>query len=68
MSRLTADAGDLKADVEKARRATDNFAAWLDFAGRVEDRDPRASALRTTDWYLKNVQARFRTPGGRKWR
>ncbi len=55
VSRLTADAGDLKADVEKARRATDDFAAWLD-SQAASKTGPSGVGIENYDWYLKNVQ------------
>jgi hypothetical protein len=54
-SKLTAAAGDLKADVEKARRATDDFAAWLD-SRAASKTGPSGIGVENYDWYLKNVQ------------
>ncbi|HJW13385.1 MAG TPA: DUF885 family protein [Thermoanaerobaculia bacterium] len=47
--------GGLAAVVEKARRATDDFAAWLD--SQAESRTgPSGIGIENYDWYLKNVQ------------
>ena len=49
------DEGDLKADVERARQATDAFAAWLDSQAPAKT-GPSGVGVRNYDWYLKNVQ------------
>ena len=54
-SRLAAATGDLKTDVEKARRATDDFAAWLD-SQAASKTGPSGIGIENYDWYLKNVQ------------
>ncbi|HSP94268.1 MAG TPA: DUF885 family protein, partial [Thermoanaerobaculia bacterium] len=54
-SRLAATTGDLKTDVEKARRATDDFAAWLD-SQAASKTGPSGIGIENYDWYLKNVQ------------
>ena len=45
----------LKADVEKARLATDDFAAWLE-AQSASKTGPSGIGIENYDWYLKNVQ------------
>ena len=45
----------LRADVEKARQATDDFAAWLDSKSRSKT-GPSGVGVENYDWYLKNVQ------------
>ncbi len=45
----------LKADVESARRATDDFAAWLD-SQLPSKTGPSGIGVENYDWYLKNVQ------------
>ena len=45
----------LKADVEKARQATDDFAAWLD-SQAASKTGPSGIGIENYDWYLKNVQ------------
>src|SRR5712671_7493388 len=45
----------LKADVEKARQATDDFAAWLD-SRAASKTGPSGIGIENYDWYLKNVQ------------
>src|SRR6202162_2911570 len=45
----------LKADVEKARQATDDFAAWLDSQGASRT-GPSGIGVENYNWYLKNVQ------------
>src|SRR4029078_13374775 len=45
----------LKADVEKARLATDDFAAWLE-AQSASKTGPPGTGIENYDWYLKNVQ------------
>ena len=45
----------LKADVEKSRQATDDFAAWLD-SQAASKTGPSGIGIENYDWYLKNVQ------------
>jgi hypothetical protein len=45
----------LKADVERARKATDELAAWLD-AQSASKTGPSGVGIENYDWYLKNVQ------------
>jgi hypothetical protein len=54
-SKLTEPAGSLKADVEAAKKATDDFAAWL--ASQAASKTGRSGVgVENYDWYLKNVQ------------
>jgi hypothetical protein len=47
--------GSLKADVEKARQATDGFAAWLE--SQTASKTGRSGVgIDNYNWYLKNVQ------------
>jgi len=45
----------LKADVDRAKKATDDFAAWLD-AQAPSKTGPSGIGVDNYDWYLKNVQ------------
>jgi hypothetical protein len=45
----------LKSNVERARQATDDFAAWLD-SGAASKTGPSGVGVENFDWYLKNVQ------------
>ena len=54
-SKLTEPAGSLRADVEAARKATDDFAAWLD-SQAASKTGPSGVGVENYDWYLKNVQ------------
>ncbi|HEX9149183.1 MAG TPA: DUF885 family protein, partial [Thermoanaerobaculia bacterium] len=54
-SRLTETAGSLKASVEAAKKATDDFAAWLD-SQAASKTGPSGVGVENYDWYLKNVQ------------
>ena len=45
----------LKADVEKATQATDEFASWLDSRAAAKT-GPSGVGVENYDWYLKNVQ------------
>ena len=45
----------LKADVERARKATDEFAAWLD-SQAASKTGPSGIGIENYNWYLKNVQ------------
>lgn len=47
--------GDLKADVERAKAATDSFAVWLDSVAPTKI-GPSGVGVANYDWYLKNVQ------------
>ncbi|HTK28086.1 MAG TPA: DUF885 family protein [Vicinamibacterales bacterium] len=53
--RVAGTPGPLQADVERAKAATDAFAAWLE--GRLgEKRGPSGVGVANYDWYLKHVQ------------
>ncbi len=54
-SRLTDASGSLKSDVESAKKATDEFAAWLD-AQSLSKTGPSGVGVENYNWYLKNVQ------------
>ena len=54
-SELTDSAGSLKADVERARKATDDFAAWVE-SQAASKTGPSGIGVENYDWYLKNVQ------------
>jgi hypothetical protein len=47
--------GPLKADLERARKATDDFADWLD-AQAVSKTGPSGVGIENYNWYLRNVQ------------
>ena len=47
--------GTLKTDVQRAKAATDAFAAWLD-AQAPSKRAPSGVGVENYNWYLKNVQ------------
>jgi hypothetical protein len=53
-SKLT-DTGNLTADVARAKRATDDFAAWLDSQAPSKT-GPSGVGVENYNWYLKNVQ------------
>jgi uncharacterized protein DUF885 len=58
LERLSARVGDtatLRADVQRAREATDAFARWLD-AQAPSKRAQSGVGVENYDWYLKNVQ------------
>lgn len=55
LSRLTAAQGDLRASVEKAKEATDAFAAWLE-SQTSSKTGPSGIGVENYDWYLKKVQ------------
>ena len=56
LSSRVADApGTLKTEVQRARAATDAFAAWLD-AQAPSKRAPSGVGMENYNWYLKNVQ------------
>src|SRR6185436_3859043 len=54
-SRVAGAQGTLKADVQRAKDATDAFAAWLD-AQAPSKRAPSGVGVENYNWYLKNVQ------------
>jgi hypothetical protein len=54
-SRVVAAQGSLKADVQRAKEATDAFAAWLG-AQAPSKRAPSGVGVENYNWYLKNVQ------------
>lgn len=54
-ARLDASQGDLRADVARAREATDAFAGWL--RGQLPSKTgPSGIGVENYDWYLKDVQ------------
>ena len=55
LSARVGDTGTLRADVQRAREATDAFARWLD-AQAPSKRAPSGVGVENYDWYLKNVQ------------
>lgn len=54
-SKLDSAPANLKADVERARKATDDLAAWLD-SKAASKTGPSGVGIENYDWYLKNVQ------------
>jgi len=54
-SRVTGTPGNLKADVERARQATDDLVVWLD-SQAASKTGPSGVGVENYDWYLKNVQ------------
>jgi Bacterial protein of unknown function (DUF885) len=52
---LTGAQGQLRSSVEKAKEATDAFAAWLDLEAPKKT-GPSGVGIENYDWYLKNVQ------------
>src|SRR5947207_1139174 len=54
-SRLADGAGTLRADVQRAREATDAFAAWLDQQSASKN-GPSGVGVENYNWYLRNVQ------------
>lgn len=54
-SQLGDTRGDLKADVARAREATDDFAAWLE-SKAASKTGPSGVGAENYNWYLKNVQ------------
>ena len=54
-SKLGGDSAMLKADVERARRATDELAAWLDTQAASKT-GPSGVGIENYDWYLRHVQ------------
>jgi uncharacterized protein DUF885 len=53
-SRLTADQKALAQDVERARTATDEFAAWLE-SQAASKTGPSGVGIENYDWYLQHV-------------
>jgi hypothetical protein len=47
--------GTLKADIQRARAATEAFAGWLD-SQLPSKKGPSGIGIQNYDWYLKNVQ------------
>jgi hypothetical protein len=54
-SKLEGSSASLKADVERARKATDDLAAWLD-AQAPSKTGPSGVGIENCDWYLEHVQ------------
>ena len=54
-SKLDGTAANLKGDVERARKATDDLAAWLESKASSKT-GPSGVGVENYDWYLKNVQ------------
>lgn len=54
-SKLDGAPANLKADVEMARKATDDLAAWLE-SDAASKTGPSGVGVENYDWYLKNVQ------------
>jgi Bacterial protein of unknown function (DUF885) len=54
-TRAAGGSEELKADIERAKSATDSFAAWLD-ARLGDKKGPSGIGVENYDWYLKNVQ------------
>ena len=54
-ARLTAADADLRREVDRAKAATDAFAAWID-AQTASKTGPSGVGIAEYDWYLKNVQ------------
>jgi hypothetical protein len=54
-AKLAGAPAGFKEDVEKARRATDDFAAWLDSRASSKT-GPSGIGIENYDWYLKHVQ------------
>jgi hypothetical protein len=52
---LTGEHGTLKADVAKAKAATDRFVQWLESRAPTKT-GPSGIGVRNYDWYLENVQ------------
>jgi hypothetical protein len=53
--KLDGAAAGLKADVERAKKATDDLAAWLD-SQAASKTGPSGVGIENYDWYLKHVQ------------
>ena len=54
-SKLDASQAPLKADLDRAKKATDDFAGWLD-AQAASKTGPSGVGIENYNWYLKNVQ------------
>jgi Bacterial protein of unknown function (DUF885) len=54
-SRVDDASGSLKADIQRAKEATDRFAAWLDRQAAAKT-GPSGIGIENYNWYLKNVQ------------
>jgi hypothetical protein len=54
-SQLNDAPADLKADVQRAKEATDTFSAWLD-SQAASKTGPSGVGVENYNWYLKNVQ------------
>jgi len=54
-SKLEGPSASLKADVDKARAATDDFANWVETQSKTKT-GPSGVGIANFDWYLKNVQ------------
>ncbi len=54
-SKLGGAPANLKADVERAKHATDEFASWLE-SKAASKTEPSGMGIENYDWYLKNVQ------------
>jgi hypothetical protein len=54
-SQLTDTAGPLRADIQRAKAATDSFVTWLDSLAPSKT-GPSGVGVDNYDWYLKNVQ------------
>lgn len=54
-TRLDGAPANLEADVERAKKATDDLAAWLDTKSASKT-GPSGVGTENYDWYLKNVQ------------
>ena len=54
-SKLTGAAQSLRSDVDRAKKATDDFAAWLDSKAAAKT-GPSGIGVDNYDWYLQNVQ------------
>jgi hypothetical protein len=54
-AKLGGSHSSLKADVERAKKATDDLAAWLD-AQAPSKTGPSGVGIENYDWYLKHVQ------------
>jgi len=54
-AKLDASHGPLKADLDRAKKATDDFADWLE-AQAVSRTGPSGVGIENYNWYLRNVQ------------
>jgi len=54
-AKLDASRGALKTDLERAKKATDDFAAWLEAQAASKDA-ASGIGIENYNWYLKNVQ------------